>query len=315
MPKVPPRPRRTSDRSVSPGRDTFARSPFQEGGFSVPTRVRTNDSDLDVPIRPPSVNLPSIGHEGDEYGSIMESISRTTSHDITQKPHIQSIGSDIKLHAPKPTLPASSAKAKTAAVTGTDTPTAEAAGIGSSYLDGKARSIRKKSSFMSNHSTTSDGRRRSIIEDFTDEQGIPEIGMRVPMSPFAGDVQAPVGNAQPPPSFSTSHLAGRPPSAHGQGRHHGRTPSGREFFGPPGSYGLHGHGTHTVSKFERAWQEKHHETNDGEYAPSAVLPRKEWVLSSDDLNKAVRGTASRGAGKIFSSFYLLYKELPTELIC
>jgi hypothetical protein len=122
-----------------------------------------------------------------------------------------------------------------------------------------------------------------------DEHGIPEIGQRVPMYPNAGDVQAP----SPSPYLSE-------PAGQRSGRNHNRTRSGREASLPPGSYGLHGHGVQHNDRFEKAWYEKHPEeyvkAEQGQYGPGVGSPRPDWALSSDDLNKIVRGSAVTGSG-------------------
>ena len=107
------------------------------------------------------------------------------------------------------------------------------------------------------------------------------------MYPNAGDVQA--------PSPAPHHLE------HGQrpGRSQHRALSGREASLPPGSYGLHGHGVHKNDKFEKAWYEKHPDEyakeEQTQHAPGGT-PKPDWALSSDDLNKIVRGSAVTGSG-------------------
>jgi hypothetical protein len=58
---------------------------------------------------------------------------------------------------------------------------------------------------------------------------------------------------------------------------------------------MHGHGVIPKDKFEQAYYEKHPELwkkETGAYGED----RKDWALSSEDLNKIVRQTASRGSG-------------------
>jgi hypothetical protein len=115
------------------------------------------------------------------------------------------------------------------------------------------------------------------------------------MYPNAGIVQAPS-----PSPFSTPFQPGI--GFHNDGskpRHHGRKTSNRGFEGPPGSYGLHGHGIIPKDRFEQAYYEKHPELlkkETGHYSGAIADSRNEWAMSSEDLNKIVRDTASRGAG-------------------
>ncbi|MCJ1417333.1 hypothetical protein MMC32_003676 [Xylographa parallela] len=308
-PKVPPRPsQRRTDRSESPHRDSFARSPLNEAPIStnhgnINTKLLSSNgqnassSSLNLPARPPSVSLPSIGQEGNEYAELAYEEPEAGSPTQTRN-----VGSDLPLHAPKPSLSTSSAKARIATVTRTDSSQAAAMGIGKAatplQVDDKdpyTRSLKPRESFSSTQSSASTERPSSTQVD--DEHGIPEIGQRVPMYPNAGDVQAPSPSpyAQSHPSGIGFHNDGSKP------RHHGRRSSAKEvFLGPPGSYGLHGHGLANPDKFEKAWYDKHPDAlvreESGQYGPGIGGGRGEWAMSSEDLNKIVRDTASRGAG-------------------
>lgn len=288
VPSIPARPtNRRLDRSVSPMRDSYAPSPLNNlpNGGDI-TRITSNDP----PQRPPSVTIPSLGEEGIEYADLPVDISSET----VLPTETRNVGSDLKLHAPKPSLPLSSAKAQVQAVTRTDSREASAAGFGKSPSpdnDESERrprsSISKPSASRADSSTASSNRRASVQLD--EEHGIPEIGQRVPMYRNAGDVQAP------------SPAPGTPASSGGlrAGRHHQRTRSGRDVLLPPGSYGLHGHGVHAADKFEKAWYDKHPDEfvreEKGQYGP-AIAPRPDWALSSDDLNRIVRSSAENGSG-------------------
>ncbi|KAE8328759.1 altered inheritance of mitochondria protein 21 [Aspergillus sergii] len=287
VPKIPPRPTRPFDRSVSPLRDSYAPSPLNEppNGSSL-----TRTISQDVPQRPPSVTIPSLGEEGNEYEALnMDDISDShrESHHSTPA-EMRNVGSDLKLHAPRPSLPSSSAKAKVQAVTRTDSRQAAAAGLGGTSSpapddhERPTRSLQSRTSYSRAESSTSIDRRLSMNGD--------EHGIRVPMYPNAGDVQA--------PSPSPYHLEQN--SGQRSGRSHNRTRSGREASLPPGSYGLHGHGVQPNDKFEKAWYEKHPEEyvkeEQGQYGPGVGSPRPDWALSSDDLNKIVRGSAVTGSG-------------------
>ncbi|MCJ1399458.1 hypothetical protein MMC11_002660 [Xylographa trunciseda] len=326
-PKVPPRPNQhRADRSESPHRDSFARSPLNDAPFATSHgNIRTglyssngqnaSSSSLGIPARPPSVSLPSIGQEGNEYADLAydDHGNATESSSPTQT---RNVGSDLPLHAPKPSLSTSNAKARIATVTRTDSSQAAAIGLGKaatpSQVDDKdpyTRSLKPKESFSSTRSSVSTERPSSTQVE--DEHGIPEIGQRVPMYPNAGDVQAPS-----PSPYSQNYPSGI--GFHNDGsksRHHGRRSSVKEgFLGPPGSYGLHGHGLASPDKFEKAWYDKHPDAlvreESGQYGPGIGGARGEWAMSSEDLNKIVRDTASRGAG--FGIFHHLCK-IPVSL--
>lgn len=304
VPEVPPRPsQKRLDRSTSPN-NNYPLSPL----FDPPTsaslgRSLSNDtSSLNLPGRPPSVTLPSIGQEGNEYADIdFANPHSADSIDHEGTAQMRNIGGDLQLHAPKPSLPQASAKAQVKAVTRTNDQQAAAHGFGKAGTpppedpDSFGRSPRHKPSSVAHSEslTSATPSRRQSIAPCEDEQGPAEIGMRVPINPNAGDVQAP----SPAPFFSiTDHSGG------GKKRHHLRTKSGREINLPPGSYGLRGHGVQNHDKFDKDWYAKHpdqlvHEETLGHgHYSSTGSGRGEWALSSDDLNKIVRNTAARGAG-------------------
>ena len=311
IPKIPPRPnRRTSERSESPHRDNFARSPFNEPLFGAPqgnkigglhTSDNQDDSSISAPQRPPSVTLPSVGQEGSEYANIDFTAKEPADPDSgSHEPHeTRNVAGDLPLHAPKPSLSKNNAKQRVATVTRTDSGQAAAIGIGkvSTQIDSAddkdphERPLKSKVSFRTASSASTE---RPASPQTEDEHGIPEIGQRVPMYPDAGDVQAPS-----PSPFQQQHPAGI--GFHNSGsvkpsKHHRRTPSGREVL-PPGSYGLHGHGVPSADQFEQQWYAKHPDALEreehGEYGPGIGGGRGEWALSSDDLNKLVMETASK----------------------
>lgn len=290
MPRVPPRPTNRTNRSVSPRRGSYAPSPLNEYPGDVHMQ-RTSSNDL--PPRPPSVSIPSLGEEGIEYADLdVGNLSDSHSQAPAQT---RNVSSDLKLHAPKPSLPSASAKAKVQAVTRTDSRQISESGLSKPMSPMQDESERFSRSMHSrtngsraDSSTASSDRRRSSLLLAGDEHGIPEIGQRVPMYPNAGDVQA------PSPSPHVTEFA-----HHRRGRHHQRTRSGREQSLPPGSYGLHGHGVHAQDSFEKAWYEKHPDElakEEGQYGPGLGTPRPDWALSSDDLNKIVRISAVIGSG-------------------
>lgn len=343
-PKIPPRPvHRAVDRSQSPSRDNFPRSPLNDLSFSTNLGPKNEslssnhiqnglDSTLNLPQRPPSVSLPSIGQEGNEYADIVYEKSQDATADADPKQsepeQTRNVGSDLPLHAPRPSLTESSAKARVSAVTRTDSSQAAAAGIGKALTpvsgddkNPQTRGLRSKVSFSGTESSASTERPNSAQAGDSDH-GIPEIGQRVPMHPDAGDVQAPSPSpfSQNFPSGASSHSDG----AQKPGRHHSRTRSGKEVFrGPPGSYGMHGHGVLHNDQFEKAWYDKHPDAlvreECGQYGPGVGGARGEWALSSEDLNKIVRDTARRGSGfgilSVGELFYSLSLHVVDRNVC
>lgn len=280
---VPPRPtNRRLQRSISPNPDRFAPSPLNESPFlksprSLHAGARNGQNGDPIP-RSTSVELPSLGEEGKEYAGLAEELNEE--RESASPKLTRTVADDLKLHAPKPSLPAASAKQRVMTVTRTDSERAASFGIGrpSSVEDsGPAlpsnRSLKKKASTVSQLSTA-----ESYVDD---EHGIPEIGQQVPMYPNAGDVQAP---------------SPAPAAAEGlKGRHHARKTSGRGNL-PPGSYGLHGHGIAPQDKLEKAYYEKHPDLLKKEHVPHHYDRPNDFSMSRDDLNKIVRDTASRGSG-------------------
>jgi AIM21-like protein len=303
IPTIPARPRRNMERSLSPNRDSYARSPLNDPAFK-PSKQPIGASNLgrtiskDLPPRPPSVNLPTIGQEGAEYAQFEQADTESDSGSTTEQK--KSVAGDLPLHAPKASLPISAAKSRIQAVTRTDSNSAAAAGIGkpSSERGGDANDhghALSRSASSQQHSRPS-----SIFKpDSTDpeEQGIPEIGMQIPLYPNAGDVQAPTpAQSMPPPATGVGFFnkGDAPP------KHHFRTKSGREVFtGPPGSYGLR---IARTDPFEKAWYEKHPAAKArqalGEYGPKIPMDRKEYNLSSAELNKIIHEEGLSSNGKM-----------------
>ena len=323
FPKIAPRPSRGKpERSQSPHRDQFARSPFNEphlsktisnSGLSVHSR---NDSSTNLPARPPSVSLPSIGQEGDEYADIdytkkPEDKDAEEEEAVTNEPReTRNVAGDLPLHAPKPSLSSSTAKTRVSTVTRTDSQQAAAVGIGKPTTPTLSpedtlshdHPFKPKVSFRTESAASTE--RPDSAAQTEDDHRIPEIGQRVPMLPDAGDVQAPSPSPfqqQFPVGIGFHNSGSAKP-----GRHHRRTPSGREIL-PPGSYGLHGHGIQNTDQFERDWYAKHPEALDreehGEYGPGIGGGRGEWAMSSDDLNKLVYETASEHTRSAFKDAF------------
>ena len=295
VPKIPPRPKRGVERSVSPNGNRYTPSPLND-----PTYVHGGPPkdggrlSIDTPSRPPSVSLPSIGQEGNEYASF-DDLSKTPTDESANQggspQQTKTVAGDLPLHAPTASVPSSTAKSRIQAVTRTDSQTAAAAGFGSQLsVDDKVAQAK------SGRSGSSAGSRPSSIYNDKDEHGIPEIGMQVPMFKGAGDVQAP----SPSPYAQNPGAQGIGFHQKSGGRHHGRTKSGREIFhGPPGSYGRHGHGKISQDEFEKKWYEKH--PNDlkrekaGEYGPHIQENRKDNHWRADNLEKLVH-TRSQDIG-------------------
>ncbi|KAI1310635.1 altered inheritance of mitochondria protein 21 [Xylaria venustula] len=286
-PAVPARPTKRFNRSVSPNPDRFAPSPLNESPFN-PAAKRNSQSFLGEELeRSTSVDLPGVGEEGREYAVAIDELGSASPEDtrISSPEQTRIVDEGLKLHAPKPTVPAASAEKRVAAVTRTDSDRAAAFGIGrpssEEPLHSGARSLKKKAS------TTSQLSHHSELQT-DDEHGIPEIGQRVPMLSYAGDVQAP----SPAPPRASSVDSTR------SGRHHTRRASSRSGFHdlPPGSYGLHGHGVESTDKLEKAYYEKHPEIYQKEHYHPLHERVHDYSMSSENLNKIVRDTASRGVG-------------------
>lgn len=287
LPDIPPRPMsKRIERSTSPA--NFPGSPLNEP--YVPLEKRKSITQL--PARPPSVQyLPTPGEEGMEYANIQYSNAEPVSS-LGQDAAAQTrlVAEDLHLHAPKPSLPKASATAQVQGVTRTDSAAAASHGFGRASQDelpSLGRTLSRQS-FSRPDSAASGGRRRSVFLE--DEHGPAELGLRVPINPLLGDVQAPT------PQGMSPQVTGDSP------RRHSRRRSGIEDFRPPDSYGLHGHGTIANTKFERDWYAKHpdqleHEEGHGHGVYEGIgSGRGSYALSSDELNKIVRDTASRGAG-------------------
>jgi hypothetical protein len=292
-PKVPPRPSRNIERSVSPNR--YARSPLNDPTYAHgPPSTDGRRLSTDVPSRPPSVSMPSLGEEGNEYASF-DDLSKTLTNESINRggsPQTKNIAGDLPLHAPTASVPSSTAKSRIQAVTRTDSSQAEAAGFGKQLsVDDRVAQATTKSG----RSGSSVGSRPSSIHNDKEEHGIPEIGVQVPMFRNAGDVQAP--SPSPYAQQATSGIGFHQKQG---ARHHGRTKSGREIFhGPPGSYGMHGHGKISNHDFEQKWYERHPEDlqreKAGEYGPHIQENRKDYHWRADNLEKLVH-TRSQDIG-------------------
>lgn len=323
IPQVPARPLRKTD--PSPSRSPLNDLPTTLGGVRK-TTSRSNLSPADMPPRPPSVSsFPSVGQEGSEYSSydllppeVPGVTNAATAAELGTSGHTRNVASDMPLHAPKASLPQSTAKSRIETVTGTDSTQAAAAGIGKAqpdddvhktpfdspslaptHDDGLKRSTSIEPATLKRHSysrppsgAAHHGSRPPSVYGEELEHGIPQIGMQIPLLKNAGDVQAP----SPGPAMS-QHTPGVGFFNDGSSRAHQRRKSGRHEFGPPGSYGLHSHGYDPHDQFERDWYAKHPDRAMAEGYNTYRQPRPESALSSDALNRMVTQTEVSGAGK------------------
>lgn len=260
---------------MSPNPKRFAPSPLNEGPIQPksahPLRNGHNGEEIK---RSTSVDLPALGQEGMEYANIAE--STPPSEQSAAPEQTRTIAHDLKLHAPKPSLPPSNAKQRIMAVTRTDSDRAAAFGIGRPSSDDQSTHVLPSNKSLKKKASTAS----QLSVDFEDEPGIPEIGQQVPMYKNAGDVQAP----SPAPGAMPEKV-----------KHHSRRTSARGNL-PPGSYGLHGHGVFAADKLEKAYYEKHPEALKKEHTPYQYDRANNFSMSSENLNKIVRETASRGSG-------------------
>ncbi|KAK8170760.1 hypothetical protein BC567DRAFT_264889 [Phyllosticta citribraziliensis] len=289
MPSIPPRPKRSTERSISPNRDNFARSPLNDPSFinGSSTNHSKRPSASDLPARPPSVTLPTIGQEGSEYASF------DTPPIDENAPQQTRDAEGLKLYAPTASLPQSTNRSRIAGVTRADSAQVAAAGLGKKpsepdlFPGGHSRGHSRSGS-----STGRSSRPTSLYQQ-DEEHGIPEIGLQVPMYPNAGDVQAPT------PSLHSN----APSTGVGYFNNGGSSSAklhGRPFAGPPGSYGMHGHGLKPTDDLERKWYATHPDDAareaQGAYGPAIQENRREWTLSSEQLNKLVQESANKGVG-------------------
>lgn len=270
FPKVPPRP---TKRGPSPNPDRYAPSPLNGGIPPKKDRSQSNESfDQSKNIEIPSV----VGEEGREYALLTEELA-SSSEPSSSPEQTRTVGENIKLHAPKATMPAQSAKQRIMQVTRTDSDRAASFGIGrpssENPLTPSNRSLKKKAS-------TASGLSNSELED--EEHGIPEIGLQVPLLAHAGDVQAP----SPAPSVQAPSAAVK--------THHKRKSSSRAL--PPGSYGLHGHNVNPQDKLEKEYYKKHPDLLKLEHHPYQHDRATNFSMSSERLNKMVWDTEESGQG-------------------
>jgi hypothetical protein len=334
-PQIPPRPARMVD--PSPSRESSTRSPFNEPPTAMSNGkvyAHSNLSGSDLPQRPPSVaTLPIVGQEGLEYDSYdqlpPDAHGASVSGTEAALPKEQTRHADIPLQQPTASVPQSTAKDRISAVTRTDSSQAVALGIGKTLPDDahhdSALGLRRVTSRDArddrlglrrissrephplgaensfNRSSTSlhgsTPRPGSVHEhDEEHEHGIPEIGLQVPMYRNAGDVQAPS-----PSPYAAQFPGGIGFFNDGTTRSHNRKRSSRNEFGPPGSYGLHGHpGQEPSDQFEREWIMKHPDiaATEGYNVYGGLAPRPATALTQEQLNRLVAENMDAGFGTI-----------------
>ncbi|RKF71814.1 putative protein impact protein [Golovinomyces cichoracearum] len=231
--------------------------------------------------RPSSVNLPSLGEEGIEYDDVYVGLENESELPSTK---VSNNSNDYTHHAPSSDSPCSSTVVDSSMTNNT----------GSSKTSEKENSIdtiSRKEDLQSGSTSRNFTHADRCIPNLSNELGIPQIGQYVPMNPNAGDVQA------PPPSLGSHVATGATLNENeAQKRNHTRKLSGREKDIPSDSYGRFGHGIIiTQDRFDKAYYKKHPELlkkETGFYGEA----RPEWAMSSEDLNKIVRDTASHGTG-------------------
>lgn len=317
LPSIPPRPSRKNDRSQS--RESYARSPLYGPPVSLsnkPAQPSNGRSSAELPRRPPSVSLPDVGHEGEEYSSFdqLPPDAHGVSVEAANGEQTKNVSADLPMHQPKASVPQSTAKRQIEGVTGTDSTQAAGLGIGRSKpaddvhkmppgdLGTSSPLSRVTSQTQSGHAarrapstdhtrstpnllerTTS--RPASIFGD-EDEHGIPTIGQQVPLLAMAGDVQAP----SPGPGYA-QHTPGIGFFNDGSTRAHHRKRSSRHEFGPPDSYGIR-HDHDHQDQFEKEWVRKHpQEAMKEEHHLHVYKP--ETALSSEQLNRLVHSDSGR----------------------
>jgi hypothetical protein len=268
-PKIPPRPARTLERKVSDDA-RFAPSPLNEGFPKSPQASRfAPDKDADKPasgLREPNERLGSIS-----MPPLGKTVTESAAGPRPQEPDVpeqtRTVGGDMKLHAPKPSLPVQSAEKRVSAVTRIDSDKAASFGIGS-------KSVADESTTDRHEKTTASPPSDEDAHEITDESGIPEIGLRVPMYPDAGDVQAP---SPAPQSVSPGTLMGHHKASGGQGGEH-----------LPGNHGR-------KDSLDKLYYEKHPDEMEKELAHAHDERSNEYAMSRKDLDRIIRETADHGS--------------------
>lgn len=321
-PLVPPRPVRKTD----PTPDHEARSPLNFPPTAMARSQVSKRTSQELPRRPPSVSLPTLGHEGEEYSSfdhlpaeaqVHASSSTTTAEDAGGE-QTRNVAADLPMHQPRASVPQSTATKNIQKVTDTDSISAAAAGIGRARPADDVHKLPPGDASPSRLSrVTSNNPRRapsteppnalrakaSFNRSSSSLQPLERTTSR-PGSLYGGDdaehgipeigkqvpLLAMAGDVQMPtpgPGVSSVHAPGIGFFNDGSSRSHHRKRSSRHEFGPPDSYGIR-HDQDHQDQFEREWVKKHPEeaAKEGYYN---YLPKPETALSSEQLNRIVFG--------------------------
>ncbi|EGD94983.1 hypothetical protein TESG_02478 [Trichophyton tonsurans CBS 112818] len=116
-PKIPPRPTSRPDRNSPPKLDSFTPSPLNAPPSS---RLLGADSPIDPSIRPDSATLPPTAPKLVELRNPVTQGEKVAGYGVEQPAETRNVHQDLHLHAPRPSLPTSSATAQVQAVTRTD---------------------------------------------------------------------------------------------------------------------------------------------------------------------------------------------------
>ncbi|KAI5360406.1 Putative altered inheritance of mitochondria protein [Septoria linicola] len=311
QPLVPPRPVRKTNPSPT-------RSPLNFPPTALGNRPPPRRESQDLPRRPPSVSLPQLGHEGDEYSSFDQLPSEAHGVSVDNE-QTRNVAADLPMHQPKASVPQSTATKNISRVRDTDSTTAAGLGIGRprpaddvhkqppgdastsgltrvtsntrrapsteppSILRTKASFSRSTPSLQLERQTS---RPASVYGDDA-EHGIPEIGQQIPLNKFAGDAQAPT-----PGGGQSAYAPGIGFFNDGSSKQHKKKHSRQEFL-THDSYGLE-HDENHADQFEREWMKKHPQEAAKEHL-YRHLPKPASAMSSEQLNKLIHGSESGAA--------------------
>jgi len=297
-PQIPPRPIKRSQDSHSPHRESFAPSPLNAiPQFNPPSKEEQSLGNERPRLhgRTSSVKLPSIGHEGDEYAALDETLLAEKEAEI-----VVNVPETLPMHHPTATSSHSTGRTSSSRSDALHNSTR-------SHHDedehGIRQSLRARASFNRTQSIRSTRSRPGSVYDTDHEEVIQEDGLSVPMYPNAGFVQAPS-----PQNSLDSHIDPSDSGTDdGHNNKHSRQSSRTFSTPPPGSYGLHGHGAGPTDQFEKAWYHKHPEelAKEQEYHYDPGHAPNDCSLPSEDLNNLVLSTANRGLSIGIRNWYNL----------
>ncbi|POS88131.1 hypothetical protein EPUL_000513 [Erysiphe pulchra] len=273
-PKLPSRPSiKRLSRSISPNQDNYARSPLNEAPLNLDKNIAGNQVSATISGRLseteichlPSVKLPSIGQEGTEYADVYKTQDENLNKFPIDNKHTSS---SYQFDEPESNYLKSGVKLLSTEIAHTDSSKDSVMKITSESL----------------------GIDRQISDISKNVQGIPQIGLFVPMYPNAGDVQAPSQSRKANKITATTSDDHKEEYKNESQKLNGR---GQEI--PSDAYGRYGHGIISQDLFDKAYYKKHPELFKKEIGCYGET-RPEWAMSSEDLNKIVQDTASHGTG-------------------